>query len=57
MTYEELQRMIKNWLLKVVYIDAEGDTYRRIDFAIAVIAVVGLLITIGIAGASELNIK
>ena len=50
-------KTIKKWLLKVVYTDMEGDSYRRIDFAIAAIAVVGLLITIGIVGSAELNIK
>lgn len=50
-------KTIKNWLFKVVYTDIEGDTYRRIDFAIAAIAVVGLLLTIGIVGVAELNIK
>ena len=48
---------LNNWLNKVVYIDNEQDEYRVKDFAIAAIAVVGLLITIGIVGNAELNIK
>ena len=44
-----------NWLLKVVYTDTEGDTYRRIDFVLAAVAVVALLVTIGLVGTIEIE--
>ena len=46
---------LKNWLLKVVYTDIEGDTYRRIDFALAAVSVVALLVTIGLVGTIEIG--